>query len=114
MASGTSFGAAPISKFATIFIDNQTPDPPGKVEVLPGGRIIFLNQDQYDYCLRFFKTGSSAASGFGALLPANGSYTVLIDPGDEYMYEISIAALTVTASGAAAPRAGTGGGPIRN
>jgi hypothetical protein len=107
---GTGYGIAAVPKFATIFVENQQPDPPGKVEVTPGGRIIFLNQDKYDYCVRFFKPGTNPASGFGGLLPANGSYTVLIDPGDEYMYEISNAVLASVDS----VRTGAGGGPIKN
>jgi len=117
----------PVPKSATIIIQNHQPDPSGEVEVVPGGRIIFLNEDKSDYCLRLFKPGTDPATGFGVLLPGNGRHTVLIAPNDEFMYEVwdvdasgvavspsALSSSSFASSSFASPSSGSGGGPIKN
>lgn len=112
----------PVPRSATIIIQNHQADPSGEVEVVPGGRIIFLNEDKSDYCLRLFKPGTDPATGFGVLLSANGRHTVLIAPSDEFMYEIwdvdasgvAVSPSALSSSSFVSPSSGSGGGPIKN
>lgn len=106
---GTSPKPAPqasaLPQAAVIFIQSRQPNPSGKVEVTPGGSVIFLNLDKVDYGLTLFKPGADYASGINILLPENGRATVLIRQNDEFMYELTLADGT---------RTGGGGGPIKN
>ena len=122
-APAASFERVP--KSATIIVQGHLPFPSGLVEVLPGGRIIFLNEDRSDYFLRFYRPDTDPANGFGVLLPANGRHTVMIAPNDEYMYEIwdvdasgspvsPLFSLYSSSSSTISPLSGTGGGPIKN
>jgi hypothetical protein len=97
--------SAAVPKTAVIFIQSRQPNPSGKVEVTPGGSIIFLNLDKDDYGLTLYKPGADYASGINILLPENGRATVLIRQDDEFMYELTLADGT---------RTGGGGGPIKN
>jgi hypothetical protein len=99
----TALSAVP--KTAVIFIESQQPNPPGAVEVTPGGSIIFLNLDKRDYGLTLYKSGADPGPGISMLLPENGRATVLIREGDEFMYELYLTDGT---------RTGSGGGPIKN
>ena len=71
--------------FKTITIIEQTPDPPGRVEVTPNaGRIVFQNKDPLEYRIRLYKgTDPDAPGGIDLLLPANGFLSVIIKKDDE-------------------------------
>jgi|KBSMisStaDraftv2_1062788.scaffolds.fasta_scaffold55904_3 hypothetical protein len=90
---------------AVIFIQSVQPNPPGEVEVTPGGSIIFLNLDKCDYGLTLYKPGADSASGINILLPANGRATVLVRENDTFVYELYLTD---------GSRTGSGGGPIKN
>lgn len=105
MGSKPTAQLSALPKTAVIFVQSQQANPAGKVEVTPGGTIIFLNVDKSDYGLTLFKPGTDPASGINILLPENGRATVLIRQDDEFMYELYLADGT---------RTGSGGGPIKN
>ena len=97
-----------LPRSATIKIHNQTPSPCGKVEVAPwAGRVHFVNKDKKEYRLRFFRPDSEPLRGIDILLPAKGTVTVGIKPGDEYHFG-------VYPSKGDAAALGKGGGPIIN
>ncbi|HEX8836539.1 MAG TPA: hypothetical protein VF748_06370 [Candidatus Acidoferrum sp.] len=97
-----------LPRSATINIRNQAPNPSGKVEVEPwSGKVHFVNKDKKEYRLRFFRPDSEPLRGIDILLPANGTVTVGIKPGDEYHYGV------YPSKGEAAAM-GKGGGPIIN
>jgi hypothetical protein len=74
---------------ATITISQQTAIPPTEVEVKPNvGRISFVNQDQNDYRLRFWKEGTSQKESIDVLIPAGGTITIAIKTGDSFYYLI--------------------------
>src|SRR5262245_1191467 len=85
-----------LPQFAIISIRNQTPDPPGKVEVTPeGGRIVFQNHDPIEYRIRFFPPGfyddnshDPNTGGVDLLIPANGSLSLIIRKNDAFSYSI--------------------------
>jgi hypothetical protein len=99
----TALSASP--KTAVIFIQSRQSNPSGPVEVTPGGSVIFLNLDKEDFGLTLYKPDADPASGINILLPENGRATVLIRPGDVFMYDLYLADGT---------RTGGGGGPIKN
>jgi hypothetical protein len=111
------------NKSETITVKNQHPHPNGEVEVIPGGNIIFDNEDNKDYLLHLISKKDSSTQDLP--LPAKKQATVPINEGDEFMYDIrnadgSQAVLSASASGSsgstvtANPFSGTGGGPIKN
>jgi hypothetical protein len=105
-AERAKYSALP--KAASVIIEGQQPIPGGEVEVTPdGGRVIFLNEDNFDYRLRLFKPETEPAAGIDVLVPAKGRMTVLIKENDEFMYKIlNLDGSEVTTGG--------GGGPIKN
>jgi hypothetical protein len=96
--------------FRTITIFEQTPDPPGRVEVTPdAGRIVFQNKDPLEYRIRLYKgTDADAPGGIDLLLPANGLLSVIIKKDDEFNYSVMPTNSVMAAS------TGKGGGPITN
>jgi len=97
-----------LPKSATITIKNQYPEPCGELEVTPdGGRIIFENKDEQEYRVRFWKPKTDSAAGLDILLPAQGTFTVVIKKNDEFEY-------SVMDLGDEQALSGNGGGPIKN
>lgn len=95
-----------LPRSATITIRKRAPKPNGEVEVTPdNGRIIFKNKDEKNYRLRFFRENTEFSTGIDMLLPAEGSLTVLIRPGDEFHYMVFDLGKAMN---------GVGGGPIKN
>ena len=97
--------------FSTITITNQTPDPPGRVEVTPdAGRIVFQNKDPLEYRIRLHKpdTDPDAGGGIDLLLPANGFLSVIIRKNDAFSYSV------MPTNSENAAMTGKGGGPVTN
>jgi len=97
-----------LPRSATIKIHKQEPIPSGKVEVAPWiGKVHFVNKDNKEYRLRFFKPDTEPLKGIDIMIPANGRVTVGIKPGDEYHFG-------VYPSKGDDAALGKGGGPIIN
>ncbi len=97
-----------LARSATISIRKQEPHPNGKVEVAPWtGRVHFVNKDNQEYRLRFWKPDSEPLKGLDILLPAKGRITVMIKKDDEFHFGV------YQTKGQEASL-GKGGGPIVN
>jgi hypothetical protein len=95
-----------LPRSATITIHKQAPTPKGVVEVTPdSGRVHFKNKDKKSYRLRFFRKEAESTTSIDMLLPANGTVTILIRPGDEFHYMVFPTERVMN---------GIGGGPIIN
>ena len=105
----TKESVLPLPLFRTITIIEQTPDPPGRVEVTPNaGRIVFQNKDPLEYRIRLYKPGTDPdVDGIDLLLPANGFLSVIIRKNDEFQYSVMETSSTLASTG-------KGGGPITN
>jgi hypothetical protein len=86
-AERAQYSALP--RAASVIIEGQQAIPEGEVDVTPdGGRVIFLNEDNFDYRLRLFKPETEPTEGIDVLVPAKGRMTVLIKENDAFMYKI--------------------------
>ena len=99
----------------TITVQNHKASPGGEVEVEPNiGRIHFVNQDDTDYRLRFWKEGTTRLQGsMDIVLPAAGTITVAIKTGDAFRYLV-LDDQGKDSGGLDADSGGGGGGPIKN
>ena len=78
-----------LPRSATIKIRNQAPHPSGKVEVAPWtGKVHFVNKDNKDYRIRFYRPNTEPLEGIDILIPARGRVTVGIKLGDEFHYGV--------------------------
>lgn len=97
-----------LARSATISIRKQEPHPSGKVEVAPWtGRVHFVNKDDKEYRLRFWKPDTEPLGGIDILLPAKGRATVMIKRNDVFHFGV----FHVKGQEASL---GKGGGPIVN
>jgi len=87
-----------LPKFAAITIQNGKPDQPDEVEVQPEvGQIHFKNGDARDYRLRFKSSDEELdrdefdnydGAGIDILLPAGGTFTIVIKTDDQFYYKV--------------------------
>jgi hypothetical protein len=97
-----------LPQWAKITIREQTPQPPGKVEVTPrAGRILFQNEDPVEYRIRFWKLNEDANQGIDLLVPALGHITLIIKREDAFNY-------SVMHTDSESVMTGKGGGPATN
>ena len=104
-----------LPQFDVVHITNQTPNPPGKVEVTPNaGRIVFQNHDPIEYRIRFFPPGfydnpgqDPNVGGIDLLIPAKGSLSLVIKKNEAFSYSI----MNMQSENA---MTGKGGGPGTN
>jgi hypothetical protein len=74
---------------ATITIRDQEATPNCEVEVEPNvGRIQFVNQDDADYRLRFWKEYTPAMDGIDVVLAAGGTFTIAIKTNDSFYFAV--------------------------
>ena len=78
-----------LPKSATITIYDQEATPNSEVEVEPNvGRIQFVNQDETDYRLRFWKQNTPAINGIDVVLVARGTLTIAIKTNDSFYFAV--------------------------
>jgi hypothetical protein len=78
-----------LPKSATIAIRDQEAKPNGEVEVEPNvGRIQFVNHDDTDYRLRFWKQDTPAMNGIDVVLVAGGTLTIAIKTNDSFYFAV--------------------------
>jgi hypothetical protein len=99
---------------ATITICDQEATPNCEVEVKPNvGRIQFVNQDEADYRLRFWKQDTPAMDGIDVVLVAGGTLTIAIKTDDSFYFAV-LSDAGLTKDGFETDIERYANGPIRN
>jgi hypothetical protein len=78
-----------LPRSATITICDQAAIPNGVVDVEPNvGRILFVNQDNTHYRLRFWRENTAPTDGIDVVLVAGGTLTIAIKTDDSFYYAV--------------------------